>query len=274
MKKYFYIRFMLIIFSTTCTAKTKQTIFGPKGMAPAELVSLITQKKAQQKLEFAFDIHKVLVQKTPKAEVRTIWNSDQKWHVLAAFFNIPFMIGLGSMVWQAIINILPWTQNQYRELTAEELMTITHRYGDEQLEELFVRIINSQVPDPQMMRIVSSLAKEYPLHIASNIGKDIYLKLKQQLKQQDDDIFAHFQKDANGLEGKMIDYTVSQTQKPDPEFFQEFLDAYDPERTKLFIFVDDKLVNIKAATKLGFVGIHFKNADQLTADLEFLGIVV
>lgn len=274
MKKQIYLILLLLMGSATCSAKTKRTIYGPHGMELSDVISLVAQKKSQQKLEFAFDIHKVLVQKTPKAELRTICNSDQTWHVLAAFFNIPFMIGLGSMVWQAIINILPWTQNHYRELTAEELMTITHTYGDERLEDLFVRIINSQIPDPQMIKIVSSLSKEYPLHIASNIGREIYIKLKQQLEEQGNNIFAYFQKDANGLEGKMIDYSVSQTQKPDPTFFQEFLDAYDPDGTKLFIFVDDKLVNIKAATQLGFVGIHFKNAKRLKKDLKKLGIAI
>jgi 2-haloacid dehalogenase len=60
--------------------------------------------------------------------------------------------------------------------------------------------------------------------------------------------------------------------KPFPEFYQLLLDRFElhPGET---IFIDDNLRNIKAAEKIGIRSIHFKNPEQLKAELLHLGII-
>lgn len=261
------------LLSTALVCAPKQTIFLPKGMSLEQTINAIQEKKAQHNVEFAFDVHKVLVQKSAKNIMQTIFDSPYKWQLLSIFVNPPLMAGLLGMAWQAIVNNMPWTTEKYKELTAEELLYLIKKYGDEQLYKLTMHIVNTQQVDPEVKEIVIELRDVgYPLRIASNIGKEMYIELKQQLKDSGSNVFAYFDQDAQGMEGKTIDYRVSPVQKPDRAFFEEFLDAYDPDRTKLIIFVDDKLVNVKAAIQLGFVGIHFKNAAQLKNDLQVLGV--
>lgn len=268
--------FAISLLSTALIGAPKpiQTIFPPKDMSIEQTIAAIQDKKVKHEVEFAFDIHKVLVQKSTKNIVNTILNSPYKWQLLTVLINPRLLLGLAGMGWQAIVNNMPWAPRKYKELTAEELLCLVEKYGDEQLLTLVMQIVNTQQVDYEVQKIIIELKNlGYPLHIASNIGKEIYLKLKQQLEDSGDTIFTYFDKDEYGMEGKTIDYRVSPVQKPDPEYFQEFLDSYDPDRTKLIIFVDDKAVNVKAATQLGFVGIHFNNAAQLAADLRQLHVL-
>lgn len=264
---------VFLIFSTAQYAQN-QTINLPEGMNMEQSINIINQKKLKQEVEFAFDIHKVLVQKSTKSILQTIMHSPYKWQLLRILINPGLIAGLAGMVYQALVNTMPWAAHKYKELTAEELICLVRAHGNDELMALTVQIVNTQQVDPHVKEILLALKEQgYPLRIASNIGKDIYIKFKQQLEDSNANIFALFNQDEHGMEGKTIDYRVSPVQKPDLEFFQEFLEAYDPQRNKLFIFVDDKLVNIKAATQKGFVGIHFKNAEQLKQDLQELGIL-
>lgn len=264
----------IALISSTLVGSPKQTIFPPSGMSLEQTISAIQEKKAQHKVEFAFDIHKVLVQKNAASIVQTIFDSPHKWQLLSVLINPRLLVGLAGMAYQAMVNNMPWAPNKYKELTAEELLCLVKEYGSEELMALTVQIVNTQHVDPEVQKIVIELKEaSYPLRIASNIGKEIYIKLKQQLQGSDANIFAYFDQDEQGMEGKTIDYRVSPVQKPDPEFFQEFLDAYNPDRSKLIIFVDDKRINVQAATQLGFVGIHFKDAEQLQNDLHILGVL-
>lgn len=267
--------FAISLFTSTVVCNTDhQTIQLPGGMQMEQVINQIATKKLKQEVEFAFDIHKVLVQKNTKSILRTILKSPHKWQLFGVLTNPGLLFGLTKMVYQALVNTMPWAPEKYRELTAEELICLVREHGNDELMALTIDIVNTQHVDPEVKEIVMSLKSlGYPLRIASNIGKDIYIKLKQQLEDSKANIFALFEQDEHGMEGKTIDYRVSLVQKPDLSFFQEFLDAYDPERKKLFIFVDDKLVNVKAASQKGFVGIHFKNAQQLRDDLRSLNIL-
>lgn len=267
--------FIISLFSIALVGNTDhQTIILPGGMEMEHIINQITAKKDKQEVEFAFDIHKVLVQKNTKSILKTIINSHYKWQLFGVLINPGLLFGLSKMVYQAFINTMPWAPQKYRELTAEELICLVREYGNEELMALTIDIVNTQHVDPEVKEIVVNLKNlGYPLRIASNIGKDIYIKLKQQLEDSKANIFALFEQDEYGMEGKTIDYRVSPVQKPDLSFFQEFLDAYDPERKKLFIFIDDKLINVKAASQKGFVGIHFKNAEQLKDDLQRLQLL-
>jgi 2-haloacid dehalogenase len=59
--------------------------------------------------------------------------------------------------------------------------------------------------------------------------------------------------------------------KPDDRIYNLTLDRYKvmPENA---VFIDDKLENVHAASKLGMHGIHFTTAAKLKRNLETLGV--
>jgi putative hydrolase of the HAD superfamily len=59
--------------------------------------------------------------------------------------------------------------------------------------------------------------------------------------------------------------------KPEPEIYQYVLEKLGtaPEET---LFLDDRLVNIEAARKLGIIGLEFSTVDQLRQDLISSGL--
>jgi 2-haloacid dehalogenase len=72
------------------------------------------------------------------------------------------------------------------------------------------------------------------------------------------------------FEGIVVSGT-EKMKKPDANIYTLTLDRYKiiPENT---VFIDDKLENVQAATKLGIHGIHFTSAAKLKRDLETLGV--
>jgi 2-haloacid dehalogenase len=60
--------------------------------------------------------------------------------------------------------------------------------------------------------------------------------------------------------------------KPDPAIFRHLIAAcgVDPART---LFIDDSLVNVEAAARLGFATHHFKKPSELQAHLEDWGLL-
>lgn len=61
--------------------------------------------------------------------------------------------------------------------------------------------------------------------------------------------------------------------KPDPAIFRILSARYQADLREC-VFIDDTLVNVAAARRLGLHAIHFSNADQLRADLAALGLPV
>ncbi len=269
-----YTSISLLIALIFCAPTHAQTIFPPFGKAEKQLIQMISEKKAEHKLEFAFDIHKVLLHKKSKLIWTIIRNYPHKSQFIKALWNIPLMVSLGSIVWQSVINVLPWQKNNYHEITSARFIHNLLQAKAIDLAELFTTVVNAQRPDPDVETILKELKQRgYTLHIASNIGTQIFIKLKEQLTVLGQNIFVYFDKDAEGMEGKTVDCCKNRVEKPDPEYYKQYLDLYDPDRSKLIIFVDDKLVNILPAVAQGFLGIHFKNPAQFRHDLMSLGIL-
>ena len=61
--------------------------------------------------------------------------------------------------------------------------------------------------------------------------------------------------------------------KPEDEIYNILLDRYNlsPEES---LFIDDNKRNILAAEKLGIKGLHFSSPEQLSVDLEGMGILL
>jgi 2-haloacid dehalogenase len=66
---------------------------------------------------------------------------------------------------------------------------------------------------------------------------------------------------------------VEKMRKPHAEFYQILFDRYmvDPRKA---LFIDDNLKNIEAAKTLGLTTIHFQSPEQLTIELEKLGVAL
>ena len=58
--------------------------------------------------------------------------------------------------------------------------------------------------------------------------------------------------------------------KPDPAIFRVLLARSGIEAARS-VFIDDSLANVRAAARLGFHTIHFRDATQLRRDLIVLG---
>lgn len=64
---------------------------------------------------------------------------------------------------------------------------------------------------------------------------------------------------------------ITGKRKPDPAFYLQVLMHLDAN-PKNCIFIDDRVRNVDAATKVGIIGLQFKNANLLRQDLSLLGI--
>lgn len=72
------------------------------------------------------------------------------------------------------------------------------------------------------------------------------------------------------MDGYVLSYRVHQV-KPNPGIYQLLLETYgiQPEEA---VFLDDTLVNVEAAERLGIHGIHFKSREQAAEELRALGV--
>ncbi|SEW45545.1 HAD family hydrolase [Chitinophaga arvensicola] len=61
--------------------------------------------------------------------------------------------------------------------------------------------------------------------------------------------------------------------KPEKKLFQVLLDRYDLHSADC-LFIDDNILNIKAAIDLGFHAIHFTSPEKLKTDLQALKVVI
>ena len=115
-------------------------------------------------------------------------------------------------------------------------------------------------PLEETVEILAELKKnEIPLYILSNWSAETYPKAEAMYD------FLHW------FDGKIISGEVGKI-KPDPEIFHILTKKFNltPENS---VFIDDKLVNIKAANLLGFHGIHFQNAALLRNDLKTFKLI-
>ena len=73
------------------------------------------------------------------------------------------------------------------------------------------------------------------------------------------------------LDGYLLSSMVG-VSKPDEEIFRIFLQRIG-RRAEDCVFIDDAMVNIDAANRVGFTGILFSSAPQLRVELEKIGVL-
>jgi len=112
----------------------------------------------------------------------------------------------------------------------------------------------------ETVKILKQLKRnKMPLYALSNWSAD-----KFPIAQRRFDFFHLF-------DDMMVSGFVS-VKKPNLEIFRLFLDTYNFEANKT-VFIDDQILNIEAAKKVGMNTIHFLNARQLGKSLHDLGVM-
>lgn len=140
--------------------------------------------------------------------------------------------------------------------TAEFFREIVRRFGlkidSGNLQDI---IYGSFVRKEETISFVKNLKDKYEIALLTNFG-DAFWGLDKEWR-----VTELFDKDKVFLSCEM------KMRKPDPDIFLKTLRTLKrrPEET---IFIDDKKENIKAAEKLGIIGIIFKNVDQLKQELK------
>lgn len=93
------------------------------------------------------------------------------------------------------------------------------------------------------------------VYILSNFGKHSF----EQVREDKMDFM-------DLVDGVLISYEVHQI-KPDPAIYQSLLDRYGLKAEEC-VFLDDREENIRAAQKLGFSGILYRNREQARQELD------
>ncbi len=126
--------------------------------------------------------------------------------------------------------------------------------------ELRVIYHESLIPDQAVIDIVSEVAAQVPITIASNTSQPHWEWVQRNLPfadRFDPPILSH-------LVGAM---------KPDAAFYQPLIERSGLSSEEIF-FTDDRLENIEGAKTLGIQAFHFTGAEQLRKDLSSCGVRV
>ena len=145
------------------------------------------------------------------------------------------------------------------ELTSQELIDYARTKKLDRVIELVIRIACDYKPIPEVVAIIRTLHEQgYTQYIGSNIGIDVY----NQFKKQYPTVFSYFDgaQIVHYKNGRLI-------KKPNPQFFIAFLETCYV-RAEQVLFIDDKSYNVIAAKQVGMHAIQFKNAEQLTQELQ------
>ena len=215
--------------------------------APEVTSSEMPANVTPENTEIFWDIHNVIIKKSPTAMLATMYNTPEKVAILRHGFNW----GL----WKDIITLL-------RSGSTGGAFVNRLEQEDPRLATFAKNMANSQVPIDGMQDLISKLASnKYKMSVASNIGSNVFPDLKAKYSK----IFS----DSVIQDGKTVDFSADQpVEKPEPAFFDDLNKNYKTKERA--IFIDDSKRNVAAAQKAGMFGVLFKNAEQLEKELESL----
>lgn len=255
---------LTLIISLVCATLAQATIY-----LPAHITRTSIKKVPNARLQIAWDIHDVLA-------VKEKGNFFTK-------VGIGFSYLFGNQGWDEIERI-----SAQGDISGEGKATILKKNGHGKVAKMLSKVANSYKPRKGMEQVVQEIRKAgITQRLASNIGQNFLANLKVRFKTKHHcALFDIIQP------GKIINFAnyaplsrkltqnpphLTSYSKPHPIFYKDFNTTYNPENTDTIIFIDDKIENIRAAVKAGWVGIHFdahsKNAvNSLRADLAMLGI--
>ena len=224
------------------------------------------ERVSSSDVEFAWDIHDVLVKKHVPSMVKTALVQG----------GLPLVKMTGSLIFDYTRYAFTGTVGAAQQLI-NDIKTVVQNGGtggsiqhvlkeyDPSLAVTAEKISAELYPIDGMPELITELnGLGYTQRIASNIGSQ---EVKA-LQAKHGALFEIF----NG--GKTVTYNngVPSAKKPDAVYFQEYQDAYNADRTKTIIFIDDNIHNINAAAQEGFMAFHFTNVEKLRNDLKAAGI--
>lgn len=227
--------FVLIIFSFFCC---QQALSGEKA------------EQAQRPI-IAFDLHGVVLQYEWLKIVPTLFRFDHKWALIRNLYKLPF---------RRLFSIAR------RRPSFEQLLQTV---GQENiyLRDLLIELSVQQRVNREVAQMIQRLRdRGYTLHVLSNIGAESFRRL--QIK-----FAALFHCFTFVLTANPVDHHGALIRKPDAAFFTHYLERVKARAANI-VFIDDRRENVEAARRIGMRAIHFKNAEQLTAELTNMGIAV
>jgi epoxide hydrolase-like predicted phosphatase len=127
---------------------------------------------------------------------------------------------------------------------------------DKEIRSLLEEFFSKDEIDGSLLDYVRSLHKSYKTGLLSNAFDD----LRQIITER-----WHFE---DAFDDIVISAEVGMV-KPDSRIFQMAVDQLGVQPGQA-VFVDDMLRNIEGAIRVGMLGIHFKNSQQVRLDLEQL----
>lgn len=205
---------------------------------------------------------------TAEEEVAISWDLDGVYfHPTTRLAKVKTILHVSPLVWTKMFK-------QYHTHGSGSIMTWVHvcnKAGNKRGAEYLTNLIRTKKIYPTTANLIQRLhRKKYKLFIASNVSKDEIALHKEDKRTRD--VFKCF------TDGVMVDDAPGKTpiKKPDPRFFQELkriMQQHCGENTK-FIFIDDKIENIKAAEKEGFITIHCTDPLKLQEQLRALGVKI
>jgi HAD superfamily hydrolase (TIGR01509 family) len=217
-------------------------------------------------VEFAFDMHEVLVTNSAMGVATAVMR-----HGGAELFPL-----LGRLTYDYTAYFFTGNVGKTQQLTYElkklgaggaggsGYVQVLNGYKPG-LGDTVISIMRSHYPIEGMTELIKELHDlGYTLRIATNEGEVLF----QDKKNQFPELFDYFS------EGKTVDYSTAQPwiKKPHLDYFTQYHQQFNPDRSKTIIFIDDQQKNITAARNAGMVGIVFKDHYQLRSELIALGI--
>jgi FMN phosphatase YigB (HAD superfamily) len=224
---------LLIIFSSVMAMNAVHTI--DTALNPKNVIIL-------------WDIHDVIVKRNGWKTTQAVLGYSKKYQVVS------------HMSWPLIKSMM------HNIETSESLIEMAREHRNPQLEILVRKVSNMVDPIEGMAEVITELkALGCTHHIGSNIGATVFADLCEKMP--------HIFKDNFDLAcSQVASYKRDEIlKKPNEKFFEEYKRKNKIDLTKTtVIFIDDKLENVKAAQRVGMIGIHFKNQEQLRICLNYL----
>lgn len=241
--------------------KTNTHILWPKGISQQDLLT--------KKIQFAWDIHETLARKnkTECAAITLRYSSSLLKNARA------LRLGLKTIT----------KKEEY--IAAEAYAHYFEQHEYTHIARYITEVANAYVPIKGITRLIEELAQKGHEHrIASNIGKAYLPILVNRFSSSYASPLFSFM---NG--GTIVDYGLPLTDatifpiqapvhcaqecKPKDNLFQIHNMIYNQDNSSIIIFIDDKLKNIQAAARNGWLGIKFSSVRKLRSDLIKLGVL-
>lgn len=228
-------------------ASAHSMIYMPSGIT----TSIAKNYALNKKIIIAYDIHDVLAVKDGGAKVKSIIK------------HLPSIVTskvTDGAVWKEIDRV------KKQGASGQAYAQVFQKHGHTSLAKMAKEAANAYRPRKGMATLVHEMKlMGHTQRFASNIGDTFLVNLNNRFKTKYKICMLDMIEP-----GKVVDCSqfgksplpkplpnhLASKPKPDPIFYQEFIDTWNPKGEYLIIHIDDKLENIKTAKTKGIVGIH------------------